>query len=72
MASVCFVLYCMLCLKGKDLFMDLDEANLSLIDPQELTVLYVQPIHAIRVWGVGRENSRSVYSSKLYCCERSI
>ncbi|XP_065207171.1 protein Fe65 homolog isoform X2 [Planococcus citri] len=43
---------------GKDLFMDLDEGSLKLIDPENLTVLNTQPIHTIRVWGVGRDNGR--------------
>lgn len=45
-------------LKGKDLFMDLDEGALKLFDPENLTVLNTQPIHTIRVWGVGRDNGR--------------
>lgn len=44
--------------KGKDLFMDLDEGALKLIDPENLTILNTQPIHTIRVWGVGRDNGR--------------
>ncbi|XP_055694424.1 protein Fe65 homolog isoform X2 [Lutzomyia longipalpis] len=43
---------------GKDLFMDLDEGALKLIDPENLTILNTQPIHTIRVWGVGRDNGR--------------
>ncbi|EEB11505.1 predicted protein [Pediculus humanus corporis] len=43
---------------GKDLFMDLDEGSLKLMDPEKLTVLNSQPIHTIRVWGVGRDNGR--------------
>lgn len=43
---------------GKDLYMDLDTDSLRLIDPQDLSVLNYQPIHTIRVWGVGRENGR--------------
>ncbi|XP_018326384.1 protein Fe65 homolog [Agrilus planipennis] len=43
---------------GKDLFMDLDEGALKLIDPENLNVLNTQPIHTIRVWGVGRDNGR--------------
>ncbi|XP_044747644.1 protein Fe65 homolog isoform X2 [Coccinella septempunctata] len=43
---------------GKDLFMDLDEGSLKLIDPENMTVLNTQPIHTIRVWGVGRDNGR--------------
>lgn len=45
-------------LQGKDLFLDLDEGALKLIDPENLTVLNAQPIHTIRVWGVGRDNGR--------------
>lgn len=40
--------------------MDLDEGSLKLIDPENLTVLNTQPIHTIRVWGVGRDNGRLV------------
>lgn len=44
--------------QGKDLYMDLDDYCLRLTDPQDLTVLNTQPIHTIRVWGVGRDNGR--------------
>ena len=44
--------------QGKDLYMDLDTDSLRLIDPQDQAVLNYQPIHTIRVWGVGRENGR--------------
>lgn len=44
--------------------MDLDEGALKLIDPENLTMLNTQPIHTIRVWGVGRDNGRFV--SHLY------
>ncbi|XP_037069820.1 protein Fe65 homolog isoform X2 [Pollicipes pollicipes] len=43
---------------GKDLFMDLDEGSLKLLDPESLTLLNTQPIHTIRVWGVGRDNGK--------------
>ncbi|EFX77134.1 hypothetical protein DAPPUDRAFT_198588 [Daphnia pulex] len=43
---------------GKDLFMDLDEGSLKLIDTESFAVLNSQPIHTIRVWGVGRDNGR--------------
>ncbi|KAI9564237.1 hypothetical protein GHT06_007975 [Daphnia sinensis] len=43
---------------GKDLFMDLDEGSLKLIDTENFAVLNSQPIHTIRVWGVGRDNGR--------------
>lgn len=38
--------------------MDLDDYSLRLMDTQDLTVLNTQPIHTIRVWGVGRDNGR--------------
>lgn len=41
--------------------MDLDEGALKLIDPENLTILNTQPIHTIRVWGVGRDNGRYVF-----------
>ncbi|XP_055895579.1 amyloid beta precursor protein binding family B member 2-like isoform X2 [Biomphalaria glabrata] len=43
---------------GKDLFMDLDHTSLRLVDPVDGVVLNSQPIHSIRVWGVGRDNGR--------------
>ena len=45
--------------------MDLDSQHLTLIDPQDLSVLNVQPIQSIRVWGVGRDNGRLVVCSYL-------
>ena len=46
------------CVQGKSLYLELDEENVTLIDPQDLSVLNVQPIQSIRVWGVGRNNGR--------------
>lgn len=43
---------------GKSLYMELDEENLVLIDPQDMCILNIQPVQSIRVWGVGRSNSR--------------
>ena len=43
---------------GRDLLMELDEGNLKLVDPETRTVVNAQPIHTIRVWGVGRDNGR--------------
>ncbi|BFZ14760.1 hypothetical protein BsWGS_17799 [Bradybaena similaris] len=43
---------------GKDLFMDLDYSSLRLVDPADGVTLNTQPIHSIRVWGVGRDNGR--------------
>ncbi|CAG0879085.1 unnamed protein product [Darwinula stevensoni] len=43
---------------GKDLYLDLDDTSLKLIDPDSLLVVNAQPIHTIRVWGVGRDNGR--------------
>ncbi|KHJ43073.1 phosphotyrosine interaction domain protein [Trichuris suis] len=43
---------------GKELIMELDDHDLRLCDPDSGAVLHVQPIHLIRVWGVGRDNGR--------------
>jgi len=43
---------------GKNLYMELDEENLALIDPQDMSLLNIQSIQSIRVWGVGRSNGR--------------
>lgn len=42
----------------KELILALNEGTLRLIDPQSGSVLNSQPIHTIRVWGVGRDDSR--------------
>ena len=54
--------------------MDLDDCHLVLIVPQDMTVIHVQPIHSIRVWGVGRDNGRwvldkGVYATVSYCSQ---
>lgn len=43
---------------GKDMYMDLEDGALKLVEKESLTVLNSQPIHTIRVWGVGRDNGR--------------
>jgi amyloid beta A4 precursor protein-binding family B member 2 len=43
---------------GKDLYMDLNQRDILFIDPIELIIVHQQSVAAIRVWGVGRENSR--------------
>lgn len=43
---------------GAELVLELDEGSLKLIDPGSGATLNSQPIHAIRVWGVGRDNGR--------------
>ena len=45
-------------LEGRDLVLELDEGSLKLIEPDSGNCLNSQPIHAIRVWGVGRDNGR--------------
>lgn len=54
--------------------MDLDEGSLKLIDPENLTILNTQPIHTIRVWGVGRDNGRLVnnYFNKYILYKRLL
>ncbi|XP_076590744.1 amyloid beta precursor protein binding family B member 1 isoform X1 [Chaetodon auriga] len=46
--------------EGKDMLMVLENDNMNLIDPLGQTLLHAQPIGSIRVWGVGRDNGRSV------------
>ncbi|CAF2089263.1 unnamed protein product [Rotaria magnacalcarata] len=43
---------------GRDLYMDINNTDILLIDPIEMTILHKQSIPSLRVWGVGRENSR--------------
>ncbi|KAK8774801.1 hypothetical protein V5799_010665 [Amblyomma americanum] len=44
--------------EGRALLLELDGLQLRLLRPQDGTVLHCQPLHAIRVWGVGRDNGR--------------
>ncbi|KAL2096079.1 hypothetical protein ACEWY4_008227 [Coilia grayii] len=46
--------------EGKDMLMVLENEHMNLIDPLSQTLLHTQPIVSIRVWGVGRDNGRSV------------
>lgn len=43
---------------GRELIMELDDNELSLIDPDTLKVIHTEKIQQIRVWGVGRDNGR--------------
>ncbi|CDW58009.1 PID domain containing protein [Trichuris trichiura] len=43
---------------GKELIMELDDHDLRLCDSDSGAILHAQPIHLIRVWGVGRDNGR--------------
>ncbi|CAJ0578886.1 unnamed protein product, partial [Mesorhabditis spiculigera] len=43
---------------GKELIMELDDQELSLIDPDSMQVIHSERIQQIRVWGVGRDNGR--------------
>ncbi|CAB3401464.1 unnamed protein product [Caenorhabditis bovis] len=43
---------------GRELIMELDDNELSLIDPDTMNVIHSERIQAIRVWGVGRDNGR--------------
>jgi len=44
--------------EGQDLVLELDEGSLKLLEPESGKLLNSQPIHAIRVWGVGRDNGK--------------
>lgn len=59
-------IHCMCCVlsKGKDMLMILENDTMNLIDPLRQNLLHAQPIGSIRVWGVGRDNGRSVSQSK--------
>ncbi|CAF1067661.1 unnamed protein product [Adineta ricciae] len=62
--------------EGKDLYMDINNTDILLIDPSEMTILHKQAIPSIRVWGVGRENARDFAyvakdkdkSARIYKC----
>jgi len=43
---------------GEQLILQLDEGSLKLIETETGETLNCQPIHAIRVWGVGRDNGK--------------
>ncbi|KAI1721274.1 phosphotyrosine interaction domain (PTB/PID) domain-containing protein [Ditylenchus destructor] len=43
---------------GKELIMELDDKELSLLDPDNMHVLNKHSIQQIRVWGVGKDNAR--------------
>eukprot|EP00088_Acartia_fossae_P002301 TRINITY_DN10925_c0_g1_i1.p1 TRINITY_DN10925_c0_g1~~TRINITY_DN10925_c0_g1_i1.p1 ORF type:complete len:710 (-),score=234.46 TRINITY_DN10925_c0_g1_i1:545-2674(-) len=44
--------------EGAPLVLELDEGSLKLLEADTGKLLNSQPIHAIRVWGVGRDNGR--------------
>ncbi|VDN54827.1 unnamed protein product [Dracunculus medinensis] len=43
---------------GRELIMEIDDNDLTLIDPDTMAVIHSERIHQIRVWGVGRDNGR--------------
>ncbi|XP_055338042.1 protein Fe65 homolog isoform X2 [Paramacrobiotus metropolitanus] len=43
---------------GKDIFLELYPDRLCLVDAVDSVALHTQPIQTIRVWGVGRDDSR--------------
>ena len=77
---------------GKDLILELDERTLKLVDTDPIVcpsgsdetkscrqVLNSQPIHTIRVWGVGRDNgkdfayvARDKHTRKVSCMKLMI
>ncbi|KAF3693884.1 Amyloid-beta A4 precursor protein-binding family B member 2 Protein Fe65-like 1 [Channa argus] len=44
--------------KGKGMLMVLQDRMLTLVDPDDRSLLHSQPISSIRVWGVGRDHDR--------------
>lgn len=45
---------------GRELILQIDDHELSLIEPDSMTVVHSEKMHNIRVWGVGRDNGRWV------------
>ncbi|MCP9257180.1 Amyloid beta A4 protein-binding family B member 2 [Dirofilaria immitis] len=43
---------------GRELIMQLDDSDLTLIDPDTMAVIHTERMQHIRVWGVGRDNGR--------------
>lgn len=43
---------------GQELLLILNEGTLKLVDPHTNAIVNAQPIHTIRVWGVGRDDGR--------------
>ncbi|XP_076021130.1 amyloid beta precursor protein binding family B member 2 isoform X2 [Genypterus blacodes] len=44
--------------EGKDMLLVLQDRMLTLVDPDDRSLLHSQPISSIRVWGVGRDHDR--------------
>ncbi|OZC06940.1 phosphotyrosine interaction domain protein [Onchocerca flexuosa] len=44
--------------QGRELIMQLDDSDLTLIDPDTMSVVHTERMQHIRVWGVGRDNGR--------------
>uniref|UniRef100_A0A1I7Z1R3 WW domain-containing protein n=1 Tax=Steinernema glaseri TaxID=37863 RepID=A0A1I7Z1R3_9BILA len=51
---------------GRELIMELDDQDLTLLDPDTMNVVHSEKIQQIRVWGVGRDNGRLVLGG--YAC----
>lgn len=64
-----------LVLQGKGMLLVLQDRMLTLVDPDDRSLLHSQPISSIRVWGVGRDHDRlvdaaQISSRELLCCRR--
>ncbi|XP_029627039.1 amyloid-beta A4 precursor protein-binding family B member 2 isoform X2 [Salmo trutta] len=44
--------------EGKDMLLVLQDRDLTLVNPDDHSLLHSQPISSIRVWGVGRDHDR--------------
>lgn len=42
----------------QNMIMELDDNELTLLDPDTMNVVHSEKIQQIRVWGVGRDNGR--------------
>ena len=56
--NIAVLLCCKFDLQGKEVFLQIHGMELRLLDPESSTVLSVQVINKIRVWGIGSENER--------------
>ncbi|TNN70529.1 Amyloid beta A4 precursor protein-binding family B member 2 [Liparis tanakae] len=52
--------------EGKGMLLELQDRMLTLVDPDDRSLLHSQPISSIRVWGVGRDHD-SAHSASLLC-----
>lgn len=52
------IVYLFVVSQGKGMLLVLQDRMLTLVDPDDRSLLHSQPISSIRVWGVGRDHDR--------------